>query len=158
MPHDDVTAPTPADLDVDLVAALTYLYSTKSPNTDWFRTGQAAARRAIAAERERDAALARERVLREALQRLYDEHRQFWKNGVSDPVGDMLDAALASAPAQGEACDHDKCYSPYVLTSNPPQYPWICRKCKVEGRDVGVPFHNGEEYARLKKQKEGEGK
>lgn len=40
------------------------------------------------------------------------------------------------------ACKHKKVYSNYVLTSNPPQYPWICEKCGTEGTDVGPVFHS----------------
>ncbi len=32
---------------------------------------------------------------------------------------------------------HDKCFAPIVLASNPALVAWICRRCGVEGRDVG---------------------
>ena len=35
-----------------------------------------------------------------------------------------------------EAGEHDKEYSGQVLLSNPPQYPWRCRRCGVQGRDM----------------------
>jgi hypothetical protein len=34
-------------------------------------------------------------------------------------------------------CTHEKVYANYVLTSCPPQYPWICRKCGEKGIDWG---------------------
>lgn len=33
--------------------------------------------------------------------------------------------------------EHDKCWSNIVLTSYPPQSPWICRRCGKLGVDVG---------------------
>lgn len=50
-------------------------------------------------------------------------------------------------------CGGKKVYSNTVLTSNPPQYPWICRQCLTEGRDQE---HSGccNEYAELKAAKE----
>ena len=33
--------------------------------------------------------------------------------------------------------DHEKIYALIVPPTNPPQYPWVCRKCGVEGRDYG---------------------
>lgn len=32
-------------------------------------------------------------------------------------------------------CDHEKIYENYILTSNPPQYPWKCKKCGETGVD-----------------------
>jgi len=46
-------------------------------------------------------------------------------------------------------CDHDKVYASYMLTSDPPLYPWICRKCGAEGTDRGQPHKD--EYAELKR-------
>ena len=37
-------------------------------------------------------------------------------------------------------CKHDKVYANYTLTSEPPQYPWICRICKERGTDRGDPI------------------
>lgn len=34
-------------------------------------------------------------------------------------------------------CDHQKVYANFTLTSNPPQFTWICRKCGVKGTDGG---------------------
>ncbi len=40
-------------------------------------------------------------------------------------------------------CKHtDKSFSPNVLMSNPPQYPWICRKCGEEGVDRELVLDN----------------
>ena len=33
-------------------------------------------------------------------------------------------------------CEHEKVYEQSLLASNPPQQNWICRKCKIRGRDV----------------------
>jgi hypothetical protein len=46
--------------------------------------------------------------------------------------------------------EHDKCYANYILTSNPPQHPWICRRCRTRGVDVGT-YTDGaaSEYNRL---------
>lgn len=42
--------------------------------------------------------------------------------------------------------EHDKVYSNCLLTSDPPQQNWICRKCGATGIDtVGFTFNN--EYA-----------
>ena len=32
-------------------------------------------------------------------------------------------------------CNHEgtKVYAPYILTSNPPQSPWVCSKCGEQG-------------------------
>ncbi len=43
---------------------------------------------------------------------------------------------------------HDKCYAPYTLCSYPAQHPWACRRCGVQGVDVGQAFDQGE-YERL---------
>lgn len=45
-------------------------------------------------------------------------------------------------------CEHDKVYAPYALMTNPPQYPWVCRKCKRQGFDRGE-YHDSSEYHRL---------
>ena len=45
-------------------------------------------------------------------------------------------------------CKHDKVYANYTLTSEPPQYPWICRKCKERGTDRGDPI-TPSDYDRL---------
>jgi hypothetical protein len=34
-------------------------------------------------------------------------------------------------------CKHNKVYANYILTSNPPQSPWICSKCGFKGVDRG---------------------
>ena len=47
-------------------------------------------------------------------------------------------------------CEHDKVYANITLTSNPPQHPWICRKCGERGTDQGTILSN--EYDELVKQ------
>lgn len=44
-------------------------------------------------------------------------------------------------------CEHHKVYSGTTLMSSPPQYPWICKKCGVEGVDRGQYKIN--EYEKL---------
>ena len=34
------------------------------------------------------------------------------------------------------ALGHVFVYADYVLASNPPQRPWICRRCGEEGRNI----------------------
>lgn len=46
-------------------------------------------------------------------------------------------------------CEHEKVYAAYVLASNPPQTPWICKKCNKQGRDVLGPISSGTEYVDL---------
>jgi hypothetical protein len=48
-------------------------------------------------------------------------------------------------------CNHDKVYANYALTSNPPQYPWVCRKCGAKGIDQGQYYNYGE-YDRIVKE------
>jgi len=54
-----------------------------------------------------------------------------------------------------EKCDHEKVYANYVLTSNPPQYPWICKKCGEKGIDRGS-YYNANAYDELVKEFEKE--
>jgi hypothetical protein len=51
--------------------------------------------------------------------------------------------------ASQKDCKHDKVFAPYILTSNPPQYPWICRKCGFRGCDIGDGYQDVDEYAKL---------
>lgn len=46
------------------------------------------------------------------------------------------------------SCEHEKVYAPYVLTSNPPQYPWVCKLCGERGTDYGE-YYDGGEYERV---------
>jgi hypothetical protein len=46
------------------------------------------------------------------------------------------------------ACEHEKVYSDRILTSDPPQHPWICRKCGGRGVRMGRSVDRGE-YDRL---------
>jgi hypothetical protein len=50
---------------------------------------------------------------------------------------------------QAPECEHEKVYAAYVLASNPPQTPWICKKCSKQGRDVLGPINSGTEYVDL---------
>ena len=47
-------------------------------------------------------------------------------------------------------CKHEKVYANYILTSNPPQSPWICKKCGAEGVDVETNSKSFSEYDALK--------
>lgn len=46
-------------------------------------------------------------------------------------------------------CEHDKVYSETALLTDPPQYPWICRKCGFKGREVLDVLRDRAEYARI---------
>jgi len=41
-------------------------------------------------------------------------------------------------PEEQATCEHKKVYSSSVLCSFPPQYPWICSECGLEGVDRGT--------------------
>ena len=44
-------------------------------------------------------------------------------------------------------CKHTWVYAPYVLTSNPPQYPKICSKCGTTDIEPAiVPIRETESY------------
>jgi hypothetical protein len=43
-------------------------------------------------------------------------------------------------------CEHDKAYSKIILTSYPPQYQWVCKKCGQKGRDIQSNFFMNDEY------------
>lgn len=62
---------------------------------------------------------------------------------------------------QTEPCSvHTKIYAQIVLTTFPPQFPWICAVCLTEGVDRGSELPTIDEYSRLKKEKlrvEGDG-
>lgn len=45
---------------------------------------------------------------------------------------------------------HDKVYAPFQYPTDPPQQPWICRTCGIEGVDTLQTVFNGGEYDRLK--------
>jgi hypothetical protein len=49
-----------------------------------------------------------------------------------------------------EGCRHEKVYANYVLTSLPPQYPWICKLCGLTGVDAGASY-KANEYDELVK-------
>ncbi len=52
-------------------------------------------------------------------------------------------------------CDHDIAWAPFVLTSDPPQHPWICRICFEEGVERLGPKSSPEleDYATAKTRK-----
>lgn len=51
-------------------------------------------------------------------------------------------------------CKHDWCYSSWILTTNPPQYPKICRKCGKQEIEVGYSYLTNEYDELIKKFKE----
>jgi hypothetical protein len=57
---------------------------------------------------------------------------------------------MASQCSEG---DHDRVYAAWVLTSYPPKYKWICRRCGVTGIDTGRGFDHDDqrEYDRLER-------
>jgi len=62
----------------------------------------------------------------------------------TDSFGKTVFLTPEAAKEAKEPCQHDKSYSPNVLTSNPPQYPWVCRKCGATGTDTATlgPYAN----------------
>ena len=56
---------------------------------------------------------------------------------------------FAEPTEEQKNCEHKKVFSNIVLTSYPPQYPWICEKCGFEGRDRGS-LPKGPTYAQIK--------
>jgi hypothetical protein len=82
------------------------------------------------------------RALREAL---------FLREQRDRIAADLADMERIGAMTVEEppVCEHDKVFSRDVLCSMPPQYPWICRKCKARGADYGSIDDNGEDYNRL---------
>jgi len=52
-------------------------------------------------------------------------------------------------------CDHDMAWAPYILTSDPPQHPWICRVCLKEGVERLGPKSSPEleSYVKVKTRK-----
>ena len=49
-----------------------------------------------------------------------------------------------------DKCNHNKVYANYILTSNPPQSPWICSECGETGTDKGS-YSGGDPYSDLVK-------
>lgn len=50
-----------------------------------------------------------------------------------------------------QLCEHEKVYANYAFMSYPPQHPWICRKCGIEGVDTIKNFKFFDGYDVLKK-------
>lgn len=67
---------------------------------------------------------------------------------------DARESALSGAPTPSRICEqigHDKVMDASVtLTTNPPQTRWICRRCLVEGTDMGTTIHPATEYDTLR--------
>lgn len=68
------------------------------------------------------------------------------------PREDALALAVRLNAVLASPCEHEKVYASYILASNPPLFPWICRKCLMEGTDRGKVHHD--EYSVLKERKE----
>lgn len=50
------------------------------------------------------------------------------------------------------SCKHKKVFAPFVLSSSPPQYLWICSECGEEGIDMSKSIgKNSNEYEELKR-------
>lgn len=62
---------------------------------------------------------------------------------------DCHGAEAADEPATPAPCEHEKVYAGHFLTSNPPQHPWICRKCNARGADRSGSLRDEQEYNRL---------
>ena len=50
-----------------------------------------------------------------------------------------------------EQCAHEKVYASYILTSHPPQQPWVCRLCGEEGIDRLGGKLKTDEYEKTKR-------
>lgn len=59
-----------------------------------------------------------------------------------DKMFETIKYYLTSLPTKEEMCKHEKIYSNEVLTSMPPQHPWICKKCGKRGTDIGGIYEN----------------
>lgn len=57
--------------------------------------------------------------------------------------------AQGHRPTAAVPCEHEKVYAGHVLTSDPPQHPWICRKCNARGADRSGSLRDEQEYNRL---------
>ena len=51
-------------------------------------------------------------------------------------------------------CEHDWCYSPEVIATNPPIHQKICRKCGKHEEEQGAFVDSSEYYRLLEKFKE----
>ena len=62
---------------------------------------------------------------------------------------------LDPTPHKVFECDHDLAWAPYILTSDPPQQPWICRICLQEGVERLGPKSSPEleSYVKVKTRK-----
>lgn len=54
--------------------------------------------------------------------------------------------------SMGTECEHDKAYVNRAYLTDPPQYPWICRKCGREGVDTFDVLRDYGEYDRIRDQ------
>jgi hypothetical protein len=68
--------------------------------------------------------------------------------GINVPCTVRVRGGKVSVGPAAALCEHDKCFAPFVLTSDPPQYPWVCRRCGARGTDRGASRDAGE-YGRL---------
>jgi hypothetical protein len=57
---------------------------------------------------------------------------------------------LMEIPKEKKECNHDKVYSDCILTSLPPMFPWICRKCGAKGSERGKNIMS--EYNKIEKE------
>ena len=48
-------------------------------------------------------------------------------------------------------CDHEKVYANYILTSDPPRYSFICKKCGFKGVVACEDIEIIDEYEELDK-------
>jgi hypothetical protein len=72
---------------------------------------------------------------------------------LASALGQLGMLGLPEPPKEGEHV-HSKVYSSGVLTSHPPQYPWVCSVCLETGADSG-PLRAGPTYEELLAKKRG---
>lgn len=67
---------------------------------------------------------------------------------IEQPELEYIEGITFLIQKEHKNCVHnDRSYAPYILTSNPPQYDWICRECGFKGTERGLPIFN--DYDRI---------
>lgn len=62
--------------------------------------------------------------------------------------------SITKKPDAAWSCSHaGKIYASHILTSNPPQHPWICPDCLQEGVDDHFHKNPPETYEQVKARK-----
>ena len=64
-------------------------------------------------------------------------------------LGWLIGATKEKPMTDQEECKHEKVYSNSILTSDPPQTPWICKLCGKTGTDRSSISFQEETYEQL---------